>query len=175
MDSFLSLGSLQALTPIGIAFWSIALFSCAIALEGSRRLSRAYDRKLSRYLRRRNNSSISSNRRPSRDINSPIAENTPFVSSPFPEWEPTGSDKIKNKLDGLVLAGSGSPTWPQHVVRACLHALQFGIAFFIMIVAMETYWNGYVLIFLVIGSIIGHLVFARDTSPTRPNFEFMEQ
>ena len=54
------------------------------------------------------------------------------------------------------------PTLLQQTVRALLHMVQFGLAYFIMLLAM--YYNGYFIICILIGAFIGAFVFSWDLS-----------
>ncbi|PGH17436.1 hypothetical protein AJ80_04806 [Polytolypa hystricis UAMH7299] len=50
------------------------------------------------------------------------------------------------------------PTILQHVLRSLLHMLQFGVAYFVMLLAM--YYNGYFIICILIGAFLGSFVFS---------------
>ena len=50
---------------------------------------------------------------------------------------------------------------PATVVRAMLHALKFALGYFVMLMAM--YYNGYVLLCMVIGAFLGALLFGHET------------
>jgi len=156
---------------MGVCVWSICLFCSGIGLEGIRRLSRAYDRRLTRFIRRKGTNSISSTiRHHELHHETALTPINPLETTPF-VWDASGpnSPMAGVKVDGLAVATNRSPSWPQHLVRALLHGLQYAIGFFVMIIAMETYWNSYVLLALISGAIIGHLAFGRDTSPSRHN------
>lgn len=49
------------------------------------------------------------------------------------------------------------PTIIQQLTRALLHMLQFGVAYFIMLLAM--YYNGYIIICILIGAFVGSFSF----------------
>lgn len=53
---------------------------------------------------------------------------------------------------------SGHPTLVQHTLRSLLHTVQFGLAYFIMLLAM--YYNGYFIICILIGAFLGTFVFS---------------
>ncbi|PSK55327.1 Copper transport protein CTR2 [Elsinoe australis] len=57
------------------------------------------------------------------------------------------------------------PTLVQQMVRAFIHMLQFGVAYFIMLLAM--YYNGYFIICIVIGAFLGFGVFAWEPQVAR--------
>ena len=50
------------------------------------------------------------------------------------------------------------PTLLQHTARSLLHMMQFGVAYIIMLLAM--YYNGYIIISILIGSFLGFFVFS---------------
>jgi solute carrier family 31 (copper transporter), member 1 len=54
---------------------------------------------------------------------------------------------------------------PQQMIRALLHMVQFGVAYFIMLLAM--YYNGYFIISILIGAFIGFFIFSWDTVQAR--------
>jgi solute carrier family 31 (copper transporter), member 1 len=49
----------------------------------------------------------------------------------------------------------------QQFIRALLHMLQFGVAYFIMLLAM--YYNGYIIICILIGAFLGSFIFNWET------------
>ncbi|KAL8728682.1 MAG: hypothetical protein Q9166_005246 [cf. Caloplaca sp. 2 TL-2023] len=55
------------------------------------------------------------------------------------------------------------PSVLQQLARAVLHMLQFGLAYFIMLLAM--YYNGYLIICIFLGALIGFFVFSWDIKP----------
>ncbi|KAI4092082.1 MAG: hypothetical protein LQ344_003737 [Seirophora lacunosa] len=50
------------------------------------------------------------------------------------------------------------PTVFQQVIRALIHMLQFAVAYFIMLLAM--YYNGYIIISIIIGAFLGAFIFS---------------
>lgn len=54
------------------------------------------------------------------------------------------------------------PTMMQQMIRAVLHMLHFGVAYFIMLLAM--YYNGYIIISILLGALIGSFIFSWDMS-----------
>ena len=54
----------------------------------------------------------------------------------------------------------GRPTVVQQVIRAGLHMVQFAVAYFVMLLAM--YFNGYIIICILIGAFIGAFAFSWD-------------
>ncbi|QDS69271.1 hypothetical protein FKW77_002244 [Venturia effusa] len=55
-------------------------------------------------------------------------------------------------------ATSFRPSLIQQCIRAFVHMLQFGLAYFVMLMAM--YYNGYVIICIIIGAFIGYFIFS---------------
>jgi copper transporter 1 len=53
-------------------------------------------------------------------------------------------------------AGKFRPNLFQQAIRALLHMMQFAVAYFIMLLAM--YYNGYIIISIIIGAFLGSFV-----------------
>jgi copper transporter 1 len=53
------------------------------------------------------------------------------------------------------------PNVLQQAIRAGLHMVQFAVAYFIMLLAM--YYNGYIIISIVVGAYLGAFVFSWET------------
>lgn len=51
-----------------------------------------------------------------------------------------------------------TPIFIQALIRATFHMLQFAIAYFVMLLAM--YYNGYIIICIIIGAFLGYFVFS---------------
>lgn len=56
------------------------------------------------------------------------------------------------------------PNTKQQLIRALLHMLQFGVAYFIMLLAM--YYNGYIIICILVGTFLGAFIFSWDAIGT---------
>ncbi|KAI1912821.1 copper transporter complex subunit Ctr4 [Ophidiomyces ophidiicola] len=54
--------------------------------------------------------------------------------------------------------GAPKRTILQHTLRSLLHMVQFGVAYFVMLLAM--YYNGYIIICILIGAFLGSFVFS---------------
>ena len=58
--------------------------------------------------------------------------------------------------------GSGNgvvrPTALLQLARAAIHMVQFGVAYFVMLLAM--YYNGYIIICILIGAFLGSFIFS---------------
>lgn len=50
------------------------------------------------------------------------------------------------------------PSLIEHTVRSLLHMVQFGVAYFVMLLAM--YFNGYIIICIIIGAFLGAFIFS---------------
>ncbi|KAI0097908.1 Ctr copper transporter [Nemania sp. FL0031] len=63
-------------------------------------------------------------------------------------------------LEGTQTSASVMPFRPsvlQQAIRALLHTAQFGIAYWLMLLAM--YFNGYIIICIIIGAFVGYFIF----------------
>ncbi|KAM0282367.1 hypothetical protein ACHAQH_003046 [Verticillium albo-atrum] len=58
---------------------------------------------------------------------------------------------------GVAIIAPFRPSLLQQAVRALLHLLQFGVAYFVMLLAM--YYNGYIIICILIGAYLGAFIF----------------
>lgn len=63
------------------------------------------------------------------------------------------SDHQRSSKSGRLV-----PTVLQQVIRALIHMLQFAVAYFIMLLAM--YYNGYIIICIIIGAFLGSFIFS---------------
>jgi len=63
-------------------------------------------------------------------------------------------------VGGYTMALKRRPTLLQQAVRAALYMVQFGMAYFVMLLAM--YYNGYLIICILIGAFLGNFVFGYD-------------
>jgi copper transporter 1 len=119
-----------------------------MTLELLRRASKEYDR----YLIRRALASSAS----------------VVASAPRYSFDDNIDKSSKDKEAGVAVASSDPtpvkrtvrPTIFQQAVRATLHMVQFTIAYFIMLLAM--YYNGYLIISIIIGAWLGAFVFSWD-------------
>ncbi|OOF96057.1 hypothetical protein ASPCADRAFT_5390 [Aspergillus carbonarius ITEM 5010] len=57
------------------------------------------------------------------------------------------------------------PTFPEQIIRAFLHTVQFAVAYLIMLLAV--YFNGYIIFSIFIGAFIGFLIFAWGLVPEK--------
>jgi copper transporter 1 len=72
-----------------------------------------------------------------------------------------GSGKPPVRVTVTASGGSARkfrPNMFQQVIRALFHMVQFAVAYFIMLLAM--YYNGYIIICIIIGAFLGSFVFS---------------
>jgi copper transporter 1 len=77
-------------------------------------------------------------------------------ASVVPLKSPNGSDSA-TALPALHFR----PNVYQQAIRALFHMVQFAIAYFVMLLAM--YYNGYIIISIIIGAYLGAFVFSWET------------
>jgi copper transporter 1 len=120
----------------------IGVILLVMSLEFLRRLGKEYDRHILRQFQRQM-----------------------FAGSASAAQSPGG------KASSCELVGSGSgvspmsttfrPNMLQQFVRATLHMLQFAVAYLVMLLAM--YYNGYLIICIIIGAWLGAFVFSWES------------
>ena len=74
---------------------------------------------------------------------------------------PGGSTSKATALATVVIVpgvGKFRPNIFQQAIRALFHMVQFAIAYFVMLLAM--YYNGYIIICIIIGAFLGAFVFS---------------
>lgn len=108
----------------------IGVVLLVISLEMLRRAAKEYDRFLVRQHR------ANHNHQQYNKINSNLANQVQAVRPEVPAFRP-------------------SP-W-QQIVRSILYVLQFGVGYFVMLLAM--YYNGYFIICILIGAFLGSFIF----------------
>ncbi|OQO09310.1 hypothetical protein B0A48_04708 [Cryoendolithus antarcticus] len=118
----------------------IGVILLVIVLEGLRPVSREYDA----LLVRKRKSTIAAG---------PVARS----------GSDSGSDQGKSAAIAQTSTAptpgrSFKPTLAEQMVRATLHMLQFAVAYFVMLLAM--YFNGYIIICILIGAFIGAFAFS---------------
>jgi copper transporter 1 len=70
---------------------------------------------------------------------------------------PPPNQRIRSLPDSQALR----PSILQQIFRAILHAIQFGIAYIVMLLAM--YYNGYFIICIFLGAFVGSFIFNWET------------
>jgi copper transporter 1 len=119
----------------------IGVILLVMSLELLRRASREYDTYILRQFEKSHQVALSQIDNPSSSLNS-------------------SSDTNESAAKTLTTCApiKFRPNLLQQVVRATLHMVQFTIAYFVMLLAM--YYNGYIIISIVIGAWLGAFVFS---------------
>ncbi|PYI31260.1 Ctr copper transporter [Aspergillus indologenus CBS 114.80] len=136
----------------GSCLGTIGLVLC---LEFLRRVGREYDAFLVRRARWRDQ--FLSNGEPSRTETPPApCASTSRCTDAVPAAAAAAA------ITGTSMATAAPPpfrpTLAEQLVRATLHMLQFAVAYFVMLLAM--YFNGYIIICIIIGAFLGAFVFS---------------
>lgn len=119
----------------------VGVILLVMTLEFLRRLSREYDRFLVLQAQRKHRNTTTT---PPRSLNED--DKRPAVTSFATTCAPTPKFR---------------PDIFQQATRALLHMLQFAVAYFIMLLAM--YFNGFIIISIIIGAFLGAFVFSWET------------
>ena len=93
-------------------------------------------------------------------INHVVSKNGNRVTERSGEGSQSSNDNVDDMQGPSTPIRLNRPTVLQQLVRAVLHMLQFGLAYFIMLLAM--YYNGYIIICIILGALIGFFVFSWD-------------
>lgn len=133
----------------------IGVILLVISLEFLRRLGREYDRYIVGQFKYRNIASTSGQENRSMSSSSEGNPNSNGKGFAHVDERTTQS---RNFGSTDPKAQSFRPNVFQQVIRAGLHMVQFGVAYFIMLLAM--YYNGYFIICILIGAFIGSFIFS---------------
>ena len=68
----------------------------------------------------------------------------------------SGSSRLSERRQSALTR----PTVLQQLIRGIIHMLQFGVGYFVMLLAM--YYNGYFIICILLGALIGFVMFSWD-------------
>ncbi|WPH04583.1 putative Ctr copper transporter [Acrodontium crateriforme] len=120
----------------------IGVILLVMVLEGLRRVSREYDAALVRGRSRRQSVPTTQTLEAGDSGSEGAKDNVVTQVSTQPKWA----------------KGSFRPTFLEQTIRALLHVSQFAVAYFIMLLAM--YFNGYIIICILIGAFLGAFVFS---------------
>ena len=133
------------ISSIAVFFAScVGVVSLVMLLELLRRLQREYDRLIAQRAQQRKLENESGD-------DGCAGEAPPHSAIPLlSEW--AKSLPLPSTYSGYL------PTTPQQAVRALLYTLQLAVAYTIMLLAM--YYNGYILISILIGAFIGSFIFS---------------
>ena len=133
-----------------------------LSLEFLRRLGKEYDR----YLAHQHKKSLQEVASQDHDSDASEEPLNCCVDGRDPKHSQQDQVRVLRENHGgwSPLAGSRTssrafrPNVRQQLMRALLHMLQFGVAYFIMLLAM--YYNGYILICILIGAFLGAFIFS---------------
>ncbi|EPE31967.1 Ctr copper transporter family protein [Glarea lozoyensis ATCC 20868] len=134
----------------------IGVILLVMSLEFFRRLSREYDALI---LRQSQKSHDSSSAIPPALVGFDDMTKFPDSSSAKRPSLTDADDNAKTPVQTITCAPvKFRPNLFQQMIRATLHMVQFTIAYFVMLLAM--YYNGYIIICIIIGAWIGSFVFS---------------
>ena len=118
----------------------IGVICLVMVLEGLRRAAREYDSHIVRSFAAAQNHHLetaSPNESTAEQSKSPVVVHAVAAAAPKRQFRPNVF---------------------QQLIRAMLHMLQFAVAYFIMLLAM--YFNGYIIISILIGTFLGAFIFS---------------
>jgi len=120
----------------------IGVILLVMSLEFLRRASKEYDRYIVRQAQLKQEQQQSADHVPEFHSNNGSSKTAALATT-----APTGSH-----VRGF------RPNVFQQIIRVLLHMVQFAVAYFIMLLAM--YYNGYIIICIIIGAFLGAFVFS---------------
>jgi len=130
-----------------------------MSLELLRRLSKEYDRYILRVAQKQRSTALSlEGASPGQLSPSPTQKN---IEATDRDVESIGSLTAAigcESTRGNKLGKTFKPTLLQQAIRATLHMVQFAVAYFIMLLVM--YYNGYLIICIIIGAWLGAFMFS---------------
>ena len=155
----------------------IGVIFLVLSLEFLRRLGKEYDRFLVRQSKQPSGSqtcSPNASRSPSTAIDEADPkhnqhDHTGIIPTSYSEYQSSSArngrrvQSVDFWSDHPVFRPS-KPNTKQQLIRALLHMLQFGVAYFIMLLAM--YYNGYIIICILVGAFLGAFIFSWDAIGT---------
>lgn len=126
-----------------------------VLLEALRRLSKEYDA----LILRNHISKIQQSQSSTSDVTNDATETEPTTNNSSNKEKKGSTSALLRRLSTpYATAVSFRPSLLQQGIRAFLHMLQFALAYFIMLMAM--YYNGYIIISIIIGAYIGAFIFS---------------
>jgi solute carrier family 31 (copper transporter), member 1 len=152
----------------------IGVIFLVLSLEFLRRLGKEYDRFLARQYRQPSASQARNPNASEEPLNGCIDEADPehnqrdhtgIVTMSYSEYQSSSArngrcvQSAESWSDHPIFRPS-RPNTKQQLIRALLHMLQFGVAYFIMLLAM--YYNGYIIICILVGAFLGAFIFSWD-------------
>ena len=135
----------------------IGVICLVVSLEFLRRLGREYDRYIVDQFKHQN--LVSANGHENASVGSVSSEGQPKDRGDgLAHADERQTQKSRLDLKDARNGRQFRPSLLQQMTRALLHMVQFGVAYFIMLLAM--YYNGYFIICILIGAFIGSFVFS---------------
>ncbi|KIX02033.1 uncharacterized protein Z518_07972 [Rhinocladiella mackenziei CBS 650.93] len=130
----------------------IGVICLVISLEFLRRVQREYDS----WIRRQDMKAADSyaRRHAPNGIPSSSEQERSHSKQPIVGWALNGMTALPTPH---INRGT---LFQRQFVRALIHMVQFGVAYFIMLLAM--YYNGYIIICIIIGAFLGSFIFSWD-------------
>jgi solute carrier family 31 (copper transporter), member 1 len=156
----------------------IGVIFLVLSLEFLRRLGRDYDRFIARQSRQPSGSQTHNPNASEEPHNGCIDEADPnhnrrdhtgIVTTSYSDYQSSSArnDRRVQSADfwsDHPVFRPSEPNTKQQLIRALLHMLQFGVAYFIMLLAM--YYNGYIIICILVGAFLGAFTFSWDAIGT---------
>jgi copper transporter 1 len=156
----------------------IGIILLTMSLEFLRRLRRTYDAMIIRDFQRRYEqlpASAAAGTAPTEQYGTSDKVGLAYSEQQHQHQQASGHSSIKETspvrgVAGLVSGAKGGqataaspgktvnfrPKIWQQVIRALLHTMQFAVAYFVMLMAM--YYNGYIIICILIGAFLGYFI-----------------
>ncbi|KAK6531315.1 Copper Transporter integral membrane protein that functions in high affinity copper transport [Arthrobotrys megalospora] len=131
----------------------IGVVLLVISLELVRRMQREYDRHIIRHA-----TAAVTTITEDAGAKKLADEGSPVSASPIPQIP--GFNTASSRLARFLRPFNFRPSFFQQVVRGLLYMVQFGAAYFVMLLAM--YYNGYIIICILIGAFLGFTLFGYD-------------
>lgn len=142
-------------TCVGVVF-------LVVLLEAIRRFHREYDRYLIRSFKEKHALMTAGT---SNGLASPQSDTTPIINGPSSESQSQSPFFMNNAVFSHFIPSSSphrySPSVFTQLIRAIIYMFEMAGAYFIMLLAM--YYNGYILICIFIGALLGNFLFGADT------------
>ncbi|KAK6356352.1 Copper Transporter integral membrane protein that functions in high affinity copper transport [Orbilia javanica] len=132
----------------------IGVVLLVMALEFVRRMQREYDRHIIRHA-----TAAAAAANENVAAGKLADEGSPVAGSPVPN-QIRGFNNASSRLARFLRPFNFRPSFFQQVVRGLLYMVQFGAAYFVMLMAM--YYNGYIIICILIGAFLGFSLFGYD-------------
>lgn len=138
----------------------IGVILLVISLEMLRRLQRTYERYLVRQAKVLR-ASVERSEHGHNPSNASSASSNTVNKDPY-DVNTHGAPLMGQSTTTAFASRHFRLSLPQQTLRALMHMTQFGVAYFIMLLAM--YYNGYFIICILIGAFLGFFAFAWDTA-----------